>query len=135
MTQQKKRFNDNIRNGIFKLDMGWKPLMRMFRRFLKSHALPQSVYSELRKVEMEKREEMILDKLNLPGEIMALEDTGPACFIMLSSHNLVSQKNLLPQHRYLFDKAKVDVLWKNYYTIFQDNNSLQRISFFQKPLI
>jgi len=110
--------------------MGWKPLLRMFRRFLKKDALPQSVYSELRKIEMVSVEAFILTKLKLPDEIMALEDTGPACLIMLNSHNLVSFKKLLPQYRHLFQTVRVDTLLKNYYTIFQDNNSLQRISFF-----
>lgn len=115
--------------------MGWKPLLRMFRRFLKCDILPKSVYSKLRKVQMKDRQAMIVKELNLPDEILALEESGPACFIMVSSHNLVSRKKLLPQYHYLFEKGKVDELWKNYFTIFQDNNSLERISFFIKPLI
>ena len=120
----------------FKKDAMWKPLIRMFRRFLKKRALPKAVLKVVKETKLVDRATVISQALDLPEELLGQSHTKLACLIMLNSHRLVHDRKMKTQCRRLFPNFnQADEMWARYFSIFLDNNSLERVTFFSDPLI
>lgn len=78
----------------FKKDALWKPLMRMFRRFLKKYTLSKASLKQVKETKFTERARVIEQALNLPMELVAQENTKLACMIMLNSYRLVHNKKM-----------------------------------------
>ena len=59
----------------FKKDAMWKPLIRMFRRFLKKSALSKHVLKIVKQTKLSLRAAVIENALGLPEELTAMEHT------------------------------------------------------------
>ena len=120
----------------FKKDAMWKPLIRMFRRFLKKGVLSKRTLKIVKETRLSQRASIIEEALDLPAELSALAHTKHACLIMINSHRLVHERQMKLQCRRLFhSNAHADDMWARYFSIFLDNNETERVTFFSDPLI
>ena len=120
----------------FKKDAMWKPLIRMFRRFLKKRAIPKATLKRVKETKLSERATIIEQALGLPEELVGQRYTKLACLIMINSHRLVHDRKMKTQCRRLFPNFnQADEMWARYFSIFLDNNSLERVTFFSDPLI
>ena len=63
-----------------------------------------------------------------------LTKTKLACLIMFNSHSLVHERRMKPECRALLGYS-ADSMWARYFSVFLDNNSSERYTFFSDPLI
>ena len=75
-----------------KKDALWKPLIRLFRRYLKKDALPQKVYNEVRLEPLAKQGYLFCQHLKIPEEFLTDEQTSIAMMLMINSHRITKNR-------------------------------------------
>ena len=77
-----------------KKDSLWKPLIRMFRRYLKKDALPTKTYYEVRTQPLNQQGYLFGKALNLPEEMAQDENTNTALMLMINSHRITRNRQM-----------------------------------------
>lgn len=118
----------------YKRDLIWRPLFRMFRRFLKKNALKQEEYNRIRQKPLDKQGLAFARALKLPNALTLSVRNQLALVIMINSHRIMWRKRLVPGIREILMPYEAD-LWPTFFRIFNDTNSRFRLKFFQEPII
>jgi hypothetical protein len=75
-----------------KKDAAWKPLIRLFRRFLKKNALPKEIYDQVQKVPLAEQGALYSKALYLPEELAKQPKMQLAMLMLMKSHQIVCRK-------------------------------------------
>ena len=87
----------------FKKDVLWKPLLRLFRRYLKKNALSKEKYQTIRDKPIYNQGKLFAQALDIPSELAESERTHMAVLLMINSHKVVLKKQLIPACRAIME--------------------------------
>ena len=122
------------REKKFKKDSYWKPLLRLFRRYMKKGALYKGAYRKIRSRPVEEHSRLFMIALELPKSIKRTKETEFAVLLLINSHSLTHRNKLTAQScKLMGDKAQE--LRQRYFQFFVDNNTSERVTFYRDPLI
>ena len=119
---------------MFKKDVLWKPLLRLFRRYLKNEALSSQTYKEIKAKPIVQQGELLTHALEVPEGLAEQTRTHLVILLLIYSHRVMVKKQLIPECQQIM-RPFMNQLWPRFFEIFKDNNSNQRIGFFTEPLI
>lgn len=123
-----------VRDRQLKKDAMWKPLIRLFRRFLKKDVLSKATYEMIHSQPIVVQGKLFASALGVPPELQALPKTYHIILMIISSHRITRRKQLVPQALALMGRYSQDI-WNKYYEIFNENCHRDRLTFFSDPLI
>lgn len=115
-------------------DLLWKPLMRMFRRYLKKDALSLEIYEGIRDKNFNMQGLLFCNALDVPSELSAKERNQMAVLLMVSSHRIVWQKKLIPIVSEMMAPYKKEI-WLLFFRMFNETSHKKRKLFFSEPII
>ena len=69
-------------------------LLRLFRRYLKKHALPKGTYRKIRNQALKHQGELLVQALKLPDELSQQKMAQMAVLLLINSHSLTHRKQL-----------------------------------------
>lgn len=116
------------------MDLLWKPLIRMFRRYLKKDALPLDSYESIREESYTRQGYLFCRAFGLPDALCKRKQTQMAVLLMVSSHRIVWKKSLIPICAEMM-KPYLPQIWPLYFKIFNETSHKQRVLFYAEPLI
>ena len=105
----------------FKRDVLWKPLLRIFRRYLKRDALEKHQYQQIREQPIRAQGKLLSEALKLPENAVGKVRNRLAVLLLVNSHRVVFRKRLIPECHELM-QSYADELLPLFFHIFQDNN-------------
>lgn len=82
------------REKKFKKDSYWKPLLRLFRRYMKKGALYKGAYRKIRSRPVEEHSRLFMIALELPKHIKRTKETEFAVLLLINSHSLTHRNKL-----------------------------------------
>lgn len=118
----------------FKKDSLWKPLVRLFRRYMKNAALDKSTYRKISLRPLKEQGKLLVEKLALPTGLAKQRDTELAVLLLVNAHSLTYHQKLTAEGREVLG-ASAAKLRKRYFSFFVDHNMIDRVTFFRDPLI
>jgi hypothetical protein len=80
----------------YRRDLIWRPLIRLFRRWLKKEALSIETYERIRESDVRNQGKLFCEALELPCELSEQLRTQMAVLLLVSSHRIVWRKRLIP---------------------------------------
>lgn len=104
-----------------KKDAAWKPLIRLFRRFLKKEALSKATYQQIHGSPLAEQGLLFAQALDLPAELAAKPKTPLILLMIISSHRITRKKQLVPAARRLLGKHTTEI-WARYFEVFNENS-------------
>lgn len=72
----------------FKRDVLWKPLFRLFRRFLKKQALTSADYKSIQKHPILSQGKLLAEAMGVPAETAKVKRNQLALLLMVNSHKI-----------------------------------------------
>ena len=114
--------------------MLWKPLLRLFRRYLKKDALTKQQYQDIRDRPLREQGQLFALAFDVPEALARNKRAQFALVILVNSHRVVFRKQLIPQCRKMMHNYMGELM-PLFFEIFQDNNYGQRVTFFKEPII
>ena len=129
-----KHFQENEKCTQLKKDAAWKPLIRLFRRYLKNDALSKATCDRIQDAPIGKQGQLLCEALEVPRELARKPRTQLAVLMMVKSHRIICKKQLTPGVKRVMGRHATDI-WDNYYEIFNENSLVQRRQFFSDPLV
>ena len=118
----------------YRRDLIWRPLLRLFRRWIKKEALSIDAYEHIRDSEITSQGRSFCEALELPEEMISQVRIQLAVLLMISSHRIVLRKRIVPGIAEMIEPYHSDI-WPTYFKIFNETNQKFRRRFFQEPLI
>lgn len=115
-------------------DLLWKPLIRMFRRFLKKDALTLDTYEGIRAECLTKQGLLFCRALGIPDELGMEPRNQMAVLLMVSSHRIVWRKSLIPICKEMMQPF-IKEIWPLFFKIFNETSHKYRLLFFSEPII
>jgi hypothetical protein len=115
-------------------DLVWKPLLRMFRRYLKKDALMLESYDGIRSESIRDQGRLFCKALGLSEELTGSLRNQLAVLLMISSHRVVWRKTLIFECKLLMQPYISDI-WPIFFKIFSETSHKLRLRFFADPLI
>ena len=85
------------REKKFKKDSYWKPLLRLFRRYMKKGALYKGAYRKIRSRPVEEHSRLFMIALELPKSIKRTKEIEFAVLLLINSHSLTHRNKLTAQ--------------------------------------
>lgn len=102
-------------------DLIQRPLLRMFRRFLKKEALSISSYEFIRGEPLRNQGKLLCEALGVPWELAASKRNQCALLLMVSSHRITWRKNLIPVAQDLMTPFYNEI-WPLFFRIFNETS-------------
>ena len=100
----------------------WRPLIRLFRRWLKKEALSLDVYENIRENDISLQGMLFSQALGLPQELASELRTQMAVMLLVSSHRIMWRKQLIPPMQQMIAPFHADI-WPIYFKIFNETNN------------
>ena len=72
----------------FKKDSFWKPMVRLFRRYMKKAALDRSAYRKISLRPLKEQGRLLVEQLALPAGLAKQRDTELAVLLLVNSHSV-----------------------------------------------
>ena len=95
----------------------WKPLLRLFRRYLKRDALHTKTYANIREMPIQDQGVLLAQALEVPIEIASSLRTQNIIQLLVNSHRVVYRKQLIPKCQALMS-SHIGELWPLFFEIF-----------------
>ena len=76
----------------FKRDAVWKPVIRLFRRYLKNAAMPKVMYKRIHAQAVYNQGSLFCEALGIPRELAEKPKSARAVLMMISSHRITRKK-------------------------------------------
>ena len=124
----------SYRSTNYRRDLVWRPLIRLFRRWLKKDALSIETYEGIREECITRQGYMFCKALGLSEEISTQPRCQMAILLMVSSHRIIRRKRLNPLVQEMMEPF-ANELWPVYYKIFNETSNKQRVRFFNETLV
>jgi len=115
----------------YRRDLMWRPLIRMFRRWMKKDALSIDLYEGIRLESTSRQGLLFCQALGLPEELSRLPRVQMAILLMVSSHRIVRRKRLNAEVLEIM-RPFYNEIWPIYYKIFNETSNKQRLRFFNE---
>ena len=116
-----------------KKDALWKPIIRSFRRYIRSKVLaviPKTTENQI----MEKRAQAYKMSLDIPDELQKLEYAGLAILLIVDSPRITCKRKIIPECKERLG-AYLRQIQPNFFDVFQENTKRTRLAFFSDKLI
>ena len=108
-------------NRQLKKDAVWKPLIRLFRRYLKKNALSHSTYTSIHSRPLSEQGALFAQALGVPSELATKPKTPLVLLMIINSHRITRKKQLVPAAGRLMGKYTVEI-WSKYFEVFNENS-------------
>ena len=115
-------------------DLLWKPLLRMFRRFLKKDALSLDSYQTIRDESFTRQGYLFCKALGVSDLLAGQVRNQCAVLLMISSHRIIWRKQLIPICQEMMAPYLTDI-WPLFFRSFNETSHRQRLAFFSEPII
>ena len=109
----------------FKRDAVWKPVIRLFRRYLKKDAMPKAMYKRIHAQAICEQGALFCEALGMPRDLAEKPKSARAVLMMISSHRITRKKKLIPHARRFMGRLANEI-WMNYFEVFNENSQRQR---------
>ena len=119
----------------YKCNLVWRPLIRMFRRYLKNGILPTKSYQLIRAKPLQAQGNLFLEALGLDkSQLPDLKLAESILVLIINSHRVTWRKTLTPEAKVLMG-AYERKIWSPFFLIFNETTQRQRFAFFSEPTI
>lgn len=132
--QTELKYPFSYRSTNYRRDLVWRPLIRLFRRWLKKDALSIETYEGIREECITRQGFLFCKALGLSDELCSQRRSQMAMLLMISSHRIIRRKRLNPTVMELM-QPYCNELWPVYYKIFNETSNKQRVRFFNEVLV
>ena len=132
--QTELKYPFSYRSTNYRRDLVWRPLIRLFRRWLKKDALSIETYEGIREESITRQGYLFCKALGLSEEISSQRRSQMAMLLMISSHRIIRRKRLNPMVQEMMEPFSNE-LWPVYYKIFNETSNKQRVRFFNEALV
>ena len=116
------RYPFSYRSTNYRRDLVWRPLIRLFRRWLKKDALSIETYEGIREENFTRQGLLFCKALGLSDQLCNQPRCQMAILLMVSSHRIVRRKRLNPAISEMMQPYMAD-LWPVYYKIFNETSN------------